>query len=244
MDKIPDLAESSWWSQSMRIQDMSKFFDNDMFRTPPTLWDEDGVPRRIPEGHGRLSGHPAPLVFRNAMEGVQDAYAALVASGVPMEDARELMPLGAQHRISWKMNISALQHIVGKRGCWILQLGTWGPVIQGMITELATKVDPIFQELVTPPCLKAGSDEFGGCVFHEENRRRYTGDDRLPPCPLHFRHHHMPENGAIGAELRAASTPEIQARFRLPMAPEMNTRAVDYMQFWGRDPFTGERLVK
>jgi thymidylate synthase ThyX len=231
IDIIPDLASSSWWSQSMRIQDMGHFADNKAYRVPETLDGKEVAP-----------GIPASSLFKDTMDLVQDAYNALVAAGVPMEDARELIPLGAQHRISWKLNIASLQHIVGKRGCWILQLGIWGPVIQGMIEELATKVDPIFRELVTPPCLEANSDEFHGCKFHEENRRRYTGDDKLPPCPLHFRNHHLPERSAIGAEIAAAETPVIQAKFKLPMADEMNRRARDYAQFWGRHPFTGKRL--
>lgn len=242
IDIVPDLAASSWWSQSMRIQDMGEFHDKEAYRVPETLFNPDGSDRVVPGGHGRLSGLDAPGLYYAAMKQIQDSYRALVAAGVPMEDARELIPLGAQHRISWKLNIGALQHIIGKRGCWILQLGIWGPVIQGMVSELAGKVDPIFRELVTPPCLDAGSDEFHGCKFHEENRRRYTQDDRLPPCPLHFRNHYLPENMALGVEMLAASTPEVQSKFRLPMANQMNQRALDYSEFWGRNPFTGERL--
>src|SRR5258706_16383115 len=32
VDIIPDLASSSWWSQSMRIQDMGTFADREMYR--------------------------------------------------------------------------------------------------------------------------------------------------------------------------------------------------------------------
>ena len=120
---IPNLAESSWWSQSMRIMDMSRFADKGAYRLPETV-----------------INHENPAVrerFQAAMKTAQDEYAWLVRQGIPMEDARELIGLGAQHRISWDLNIGSLQHIVGKRGCWILQLGIWGPVIMGMISELA-----------------------------------------------------------------------------------------------------------
>lgn len=168
-------------------------------------------------------------VYHGTMQKIQEAYNALVEAGIPMEDARELIPLGAQHRISWDLNIGSLQHIVGKRGCWILQLGIWGPVIMGMINELVEKVHPIFSELVTPPCIKG--DKFSGCVYMEECRRRYTGDDALPPCPLHLANHHRPD----------AVLPLALNQLNIPMKAEMLDRAEEYRKFWGRDPWTGAR---
>jgi hypothetical protein len=223
VDRIPDLASSSWWSQSMRIQNMGKFAENGAFRLPAS------VER---SGNSRL--------FIETMFAIQSAYNALVANGVPMEDARELIPLGAHHRISWRLNISSLQHIVSKRGCWILQLGIWGPVIRGMITELVQKIDPVFAELVSPPCVNC--DEFTGCVYHEECRRRISGADSLPPCPLHFRHHHIPEQMGKSDDIASAHTIETQLKFRLPMAEEMRSRADEFKDFWWRDPYTGRRL--
>jgi hypothetical protein len=227
MDALPDLAQSSWWSQSMRIQDMGKFALNGEYRVPQTILDH-------PNSENLLA------MYRDTMGAIEDSYNALVDADIPMEDARELMPLGAQHRMSWKLNIGSLQHIVGKRGCWILQLGIWGPVIMGMIEELSTKIDPIFGELVTPPCLKG--DDFNGCIYHEENRRRYTGDDAHAPCPLHFRHHHIPEQVGDSVDIASAHTPETQEKFKLPMAESMRARAEDYQAFWGRNPYTGKRL--
>lgn len=225
--QIPDLADSVWWSQSMRIQDMGTFAKRGLYRVPETIQEHS-------EAFGLLEQYHAHMVE------TENLYNQLVAAGIPMEDARELIPLGAQHRMSWKLNISALQHIVGKRGCWILQLGIWGPVIMGMVRELVLKVDPIFAELVTPPCIK--DDSFTGCIYHEENRRRYTQDDAHAPCPLHFKNHHLPERGAKSEDLAAAHTEEIQEKFRLPMARDMRLRAMDYAEFWGRDPYTGKRL--
>jgi len=215
MDQIPDLPDSSFWSQSMRIQNMSNFARKGAYRLPETV---------IEAGPEMVS------LYKETMRLIERTYAVLVEEGVPMEDARELIPLGAQHRISWRLNIGSLQHIVGKRGCWILQLGIWGPVITGMVNELATKVHPVFRELVAPPCLKG--DEFMGCIYHEECRRRYTGDDALPPCPLHLTYHELP---AKGLEY-------VEAQFLYPRMEEMEERAEQYRVFWGRDPYTGERL--
>jgi thymidylate synthase (FAD) len=225
---IPDLADSSWWSQSMRIQDMGRFAERKQYRLPETVRDHADQTLR--------------MKYHDTMDMIQDVYNELVKAGVPMEDARELIPLGATHRISWRLNIGALQHIVSKRGCWILQLGIWGPVIEGMISELTTKVDPIFGELVTPPCLKG--DDFTGCVYMEENRRRYTQDDRHAPCPLHVVNHHLTDEGKQRLTSATTDVTRIEAleASGVPMAEELLKRGGAYKKFWGRDVFSGRRL--
>lgn len=239
---FPDLADSVWWSQSMRIQSMGDFADRGLYRVPESLEGktvtrpEPLSPGLDPNGDETI---PAEDVYRETMAMVQEAYNQLVAAGVPMEDARELIPLGAQHRISWKLNISALQHILGKRVCWILQQSLWGPIVEGMISELVEKVDPIFSELATPPCVKG--DEFKGCIYHEENRRRYTGDDAHPPCPLHVVHHWLPEH-TLGNAASVAHGPELE-KFGVPRVDEMRERAGKYRRLWGRDPYTGKRSL-
>ena len=214
------LASGVFVHNSMRLEDMSHFADNGQYRLPDSI-----------KNH---SDARMPALYRNAMTMIQTCYAELVKGGIPMEDARELVPLGAQHRMSWKLNISSLQHIVGKRSCFILQLGLWGDIIMGMMKELSEKVDPIFAELVTPPCIH--DDKFKGCVYEEENRRRYTGDDKHPVCPLHFTQHHVSEQDKQSAHL-----PETQAKYHLPMANEMRARAEQYRTFWKRDPYTSKR---
>lgn len=226
MDVIPDLATSSWWSQSMRIQNMGEFAKNGEYRVPESILEH-------------IERDFLMAVYRNTMETIQASYMTLVAAGIPMEDARELIPLGAQHRMSWSLNIGSLQHIVGKRGCWILQLGIWGPIIMGMVEELATKVDPIFRELVTPPCIRG--DKFNGCVYMEENRRRYTQDDQHAPCPLHVVHHHLTVSPAAPIA-ETESVVVLEKNHGVPRVEEMRKRAEDYRKFWGRDPYTGHRL--
>ncbi|MGW8177333.1 MAG: FAD-dependent thymidylate synthase [bacterium] len=219
VDRMPDLPDSSWWSQSMRIQDMSQFAANGQYRMP------DMVVKAGPD---------AVKLYEDTMNTVARAYQKLLAAGVPMEDARELIPIGAQHRISWRLNIGSLQHIIGKRGCWILQLGIWGPVIMGMVNELATKVHPIFRDLVCPPCMHG--DTFMDCLYHEENRRRYTQDDCHAPCPLHVTHCELPKRKQKAAPCLPTHEDAI------PMWDELRERAIAYKEFWGRDPFLGHKL--
>jgi len=168
IDHVPDLADSSFWSQSMRVLDMSNF----EYFTPDT----------VKENLYTIS------IYQKAIESARHAYKTLVENGVPKEDARNVIPLGATHRIVWKLNLAALKHVLGKRGCWILQLGIWKPVIEGMVNELA-KIHERFRVLISPPCLKKG--KFTDCMFGENNKARMKGDvDRLPPCPL-FLHYYQ-----------------------------------------------------
>jgi hypothetical protein len=220
VDIIPDLAESSWWAQSMVIQDMGTYADRSSYQVPESMRDHPNSAELI-------------RVLDGAHQVIQSAYNAFTEAGIPREDARTVIPLGALHRISWKLNMSALLHIVAKRSCWVLQLSFWGPVIQGMIKELATKVDPVFRELATPPCIKInrdGSDQFSGCVLEEEARRRISGEDEMPPCPLHLYHHEQREVADIMADTKLNQRDEFQRK--LPL----------YQEHWGRDPFTGDRI--
>lgn len=227
IDTIPNLSSSSFWSQSMRIRNQGRFSSNRDYRIPESILKNGDI--------------NVLRAYTDTMDRIELAYNFLVASGIPMEDARELMPLGAQHRMSWKLNISSLQHIVGERGCFILQLGLWGPIIVGMIKELVQKVNPIFSELVCPPCIK--DDSFRCCVYQEENRRRYEGLDQHPPCPLHFRHHRIPEQMGKEEDILKAHEISTLRKYNVPMAYEMIERAGEYADFWQRNPWTGESLL-
>ena len=171
VDFIPDLADSTWWAQSMRILDMGLFFEDDRYIIADTI-------RENPQ---------ALIIYEQQMSDAEDAYNDLLNQGIPKEDARDVIPLGATHRLTWTLNLAALKHIVGKRGCWILQLGLWKPVILGMIEELATKIDPIFRNLVQPPCMNKGA--FTECKFKLDNERRLAGEDEIPPCALYLVEH-------------------------------------------------------
>lgn len=234
-DIVPDLDQSSWWSQSMRIQDMGHFASRMQYRIPKTL-------------DGKKVSHPlatnAKELWHNTMDSIELAYNALVHAGVPMEDARDIIPLGAQHRISWALNLQTLLHVLGKRGCWILQLGLWGPIISGMISELVAKVDSSFQELLVPPCINTKS-QFSTCLYPVENQRRLDGQDDHPVCPLFvcrdpaaekaFQESAVNSNGFFQTPVK--HRPQVLVKLGLHRFDELLERAEEYRVLWGHDPY-------
>lgn len=181
IDLIPELEGSTFWSQSMRILDMGSFAFDGGFIVPESI--------ECVETALHVSRSKIPLaIYQQAMRDAQRAYQALVERGIPLEDARNVIPLGATHRLVWKLNLASLKHIVSKRACWILQLGLWKPVITGMVDELVSKIAEDFRELATPPCIK--NDKFQQCHFCENNQQRVIGEeDEIPPCPIYLKYH-------------------------------------------------------
>jgi hypothetical protein len=184
------------------------------------------------------------------MANAQAAYNDLVIDGVPREDARNVIPLGAGHRIVWKLNLGTLMHVVGHRGCWILQLGFWGPIIKGMIEALATEIHPSFRDLISPPCMKG--DKFTGCNYVLDNEKRLFGEDPLPPCSLWIgsdgqqvedllANHDEDAHDGLWVDRGCKSYGD---RFQAPTDRENDVfegMQQDYGNLWGRDPWTGVR---
>jgi len=165
-DIIPDLTNSSWWSQGFRILDCSTFSDDNRFFIPETIAREHRV-------------H-----YKRFMNTIQEFYKQLVASGVPLEDARQVLPFATQHRLSWTTNLISLKHLLAHRGCWIVQLGMWKPIILGMVNLLAEHIHPNIRKWVAPPCVKNGV--YDHCIYGIENARRINGEDPFPPCSLYL----------------------------------------------------------
>lgn len=170
VDIIPSIEKSSFWSESMRILDYSKFVEDGKYYVPETI-----------------SKNPiASKEYVETLLKIQKGYSNLIKLGIPMEDARNVLPLGTTMNISWSLNLAALMHIIGIRSCWILQYSLWSEIIGSMVREMSEKIHPIFSDLILPLCFKSG--EFVECEFIHENERRVDGRDKLPVCPLYYTH--------------------------------------------------------
>lgn len=286
-DIVPDLAESTFWSQTTRVLNLGTFATDGEYLLPESVRDsgpkapspecvacggkgtyQEEHPHngslfnvtcqcwRYPEGTKTITvrNHTVSVeeFYHEQMGWIQSAYNRLIEAGVPVEDARNLLPMATQHRLTWKVNLAALLHVLGKRGCWIAQLGMWEPVIRGMVEELATKVHPAFRKMIDPPCF--GNDgEFKACVFKLENENRVKGDDPYAPCPLYLGNHVVEaeraaiergNNGGDPAWRLAIPSERSVNNWHGPdrAMTELTVRGKKYRDLWGRDEWTGKKL--
>ena len=195
VDILPDIGESSWWSQTMRTKDKGGFFDSGEYRMADSI----------------ATREEAKKIYEDTLKAVQDAYNKIQELGVPRQDARDLLPMAMTHAISWTLNMRTLIHVIGKRTCWIFQSETWHPVIEGITTGLR-KLDPSFTKLIEPPCLSKGV--YGHCPYNHENVRKVERKDpSTPPCPLWIMKEAKDKELAL-AEMNAdPRTPGYLARF-------------------------------
>lgn len=180
MDVLPDLAESTFWSQTSRIMNLGTFYDDGQWFLPPSL---EGKTVQIRDGGASFT---AEEVYRDALNCIQDNYNLLIKAGVHPEDARQILPLGMTHGITWTLNLKALQHIIGKRVCFIAQVGLWGDMIRQMVSQLR-ELSPLLGGIAKPPCVRG--HEFINCTVPGTNKERIQGlDGPMPPCPLFVRY--------------------------------------------------------
>jgi thymidylate synthase ThyX len=240
VDIVPGDVQDSWWSQTTRILDMGTFASDENYFTPDTIDDRD-VQFFDPVTH-ETSTTGAQVMYEKHMLYTEEVYKALVGAGVPKEDARQIIPLAATSRISWKMNYQSLKHILKRRTCWIAQLGMWEGIIHDMVNELAEKIHPVFRTIAQPPCFR--QDAFIGCPFGADNLERIRGvRDEIPPCPLYMVHHRRDIDQFVPVAERFYhpagavrwDTEDGAKRERFAKMQEA------YARLWGRNPWTGEK---
>jgi len=215
VDSIPGSVDSTFWGQSMRVKSMGDFARKDQFEMPDAI----------------MECGEACHVYEHHMAQTERTYNKLLELGIQPEDARQVIPLGATHRMSWVMNLSAAISILSRRTCWIAQLGLWQPVVKGMIRELR-EIHPFLAELADPPCFNR-KGEFTACSFVRENEARAAGEDPEPPCSLWLHKTGAGQTALHNSQWKGHATREQQCRY---------TRLKDqYGKLWGRNPITGAK---
>jgi len=220
VDTIPDLADSTWWSQSMRMINMGNFSDNKNYYIPEELKDNQ--------------------VYKQAMISAQAYYNRLVnEDGIPLELARGVLPFACNHTITWSMNLAIFRQIATIRSCWILQTGLWAPIIVKMINEINKLFIDSANIAILPPCFQNG--KFNSCKFATENDRRLKRFDKIAPCPLNS--FEIAECTTIYEiiEYMKFIGAEIDNNEREHIVNDFNKKASIYKELWKCDLYTGKR---
>ena len=113
-----------FWIQGGRVTDTT-FFDKGKYRIPEDIAKDEKL----------------KVKYLKHMEATQDVYKSMRDEGQKFEDARELIPSGALHRLSFVCNVESLHNLVSKRTGWLLQGDLWIPIIQGIVDELESNDD-------------------------------------------------------------------------------------------------------
>jgi len=100
-------------------------------------------------------------MFADAMDDLADVYAALVKSGVSMEDARGVLPIATLTKVGVKYNFKTLVHCGHVRLCYQSQ-GHWRPIFNKIKQEIETKIHPVLGEFLAPICDFTGRCEYKG----------------------------------------------------------------------------------
>jgi len=213
-DYVPTLDDSSFWVQSMRALPMKDFAMDGQYHMPKGLEDYTIKSPTLADGYEK-----ADVAYKRAMIRIQDTYNNMIEAGVPYEEARNILPVGIQHRLNWSINGRALLHVIKKRTCWITQLGQWQEVLFQMVSELCDKVHPVFRQIAAPPCVKKKC--YGGCPYVAENKAKVEGTDPLPVCPLW-----------VGEELKDAEYERAKRSYdNHPLTP---LHEKSYLDIWGK----------
>lgn len=101
----------------------------------------------------------------------EKTYKNLIASGVPVQDARNLLPLGTHSKIGWSVDLKTLNHMSRVRLCTQSQEGEWGKVFTQIMDELEG-VHPMLADGFGPFCERGEVCPFGSML------------DR--PCPKRY----------------------------------------------------------
>jgi thymidylate synthase (FAD) len=92
--------------------------------------------------------------FQDAMLACREAYRALLAAGVPAEDARFVLPNACETQLVMTMNARSLTHFLEERLCSTAQ---WEirQLAEELLAQAKTKAPTLFDH-VGPKCFKAG----------------------------------------------------------------------------------------
>lgn len=98
------------------VRERHAFFAQESLRfaVKEGFWDEVDLP---PSLKGLPEDHPQVIIYKGQLQKAGEAYEALVADGMPAEEARKLLPHAVTTRLHWVTSLRSLVHVAGLRTC-------------------------------------------------------------------------------------------------------------------------------
>lgn len=103
--------------------------------------------------------------FNSKMLKIQDEYRSALDNGVPIQDARGLLPMNIYSTVTFSCSLRALIGMLNKRLCLKTQ-GEFREVAYLIMEEIKTKMDPRILNWIGSPC------KFGKCMMKGENEEQ------------------------------------------------------------------------
>lgn len=122
----------AWTHQAVRGR--NAFYAQESLRFAVVEDWSDGVPLP-PSLAGLGEDHVLSRLYRKGLISAEDTYGALVANGMPAEEARDLLPHAVQTRLHWVCDLRELLHVAGLRTCTQAQF-VWRQVMAGVAQTL------------------------------------------------------------------------------------------------------------
>lgn len=136
-DQITRHRRTAWFTKSLRIQGVSGFSTRGDYLTTP-----------------RVAVNPrASDAYKRAMLACDQAYMDILSAGVPMEDARGVLPIGLRVALTWNLTLRDMVDVFSKRSCHLLQQEYWAHLAVKMKRELES-IDEELGVIFQPPCMR------------------------------------------------------------------------------------------
>lgn len=97
-------------------------------------------------------------IYKKAMDGVGFCYQALLQAGVSKEDCANILPLGMDSKMVWKINLRALIHFMNMRLCGraYKEIRTLANELKNELAEYSDEWKIIADKYFVPNCVASG----------------------------------------------------------------------------------------
>jgi flavin-dependent thymidylate synthase len=165
------------------LEGVTRSFTHQLVRQRTAVFVQESLRFAVKEGEGyRVAlppsllalpdDHPWRVAWSKAVNYTYNTYTSLVNSGMPAEDARDLLPHGIATRIHYKTNLRNLYDHAGYRLCSQAQFH-WKVVWAGMLDAIRNYASPVgypssqwqqemIADLFKPICYQTNKCEFMG----------------------------------------------------------------------------------